>query len=812
MNVKDGKLNTDAASGQAAEREKERTPGRARELLGQMFFGLLYALWGYVLGGATLPFGASPLGVALLCASDRRVFYVFAGLCVSAWSSPERILLLSVYTGALLIRLLARFVLDTPWEPRENAAMGERAIREIYPILFSEHIGLRMATAALAAFAIGVTRLMTGGFLYYDLYGTILSVLVAPTAVLLMGGFFTKKQVGVYRTLSGFLTLAFALIWAAGDMKLYGVSLAAFGCMLVTLYLCRRHGVVIGMIAGTVCGLAVAPDLAPLFAFGALSAGLLFPISVSFAVISAFSVGLAWGVYVDGIGVLNGLLGALFAATMLFGVLDKLFFSVDTKKKEKEEQAESADTVSAAEPASVCVPLTERELSRVRLTDTNRRIQELCAGFSALSEVFYGLSKRMQTPTAADLRQICDNAFDASCASCPEKTQCWGERYHKTSAEVGRLSTLLHRNGRLEREDAGQELRAVCTRLPDIVEEINHHTAEHNKQILLGDRTEIFAMDYEALSQLLAASMTEQEGEYELHTELSQRLSEAFAAEKLTLTGVCAWGGRRRRVMVSAANRDELMEQREEIARIVAALCPFALDEGELSEEDEAVLAFTEREVLSVVCARRNLCAEGEEKYCGDTAGLFHHDSGRFYAFISDGMGSGREAALTSGISGLFLRKMLGAGNSCETTLRMLNGFLRNRGSGSLHECSATVDLMELDLLRNRASFYKCGAAPTYVFRDGSLFKIRSHTVPIGIIGTPDTRKLGFDVNVGDVVVMVSDGVTQGKEECPWLFDLLRTQGDRTDHDRLADLIVKYAKGEGCSDDISVLVIKLKAA
>ena len=61
----------------------------------------------------------------------------------------------------------------------------------------------------------------------------------------------------------------------------------------------------------------------------------------------------------------------------------------------------------------------------------------------------------------------------------------------------------------------------------------------------------------------------------------------------------------------------------------------------------------------------------------------------------------------------------------------------------------------------------------------------------------------------GDTVVMVSDGITQGKEECPWLFDLLRSQGEDASVERIADLVVKYAKGEGASDDLSVLVMRI---
>ena len=139
----------------------------------------------------------------------------------------------------------------------------------------------------------------------------------------------------------------------------------------------------------------------------------------------------------------------------------------------------------------------------------------------------------------------------------------------------------------------------------------------------------------------------------------------------------------------------------------------------------------------------------------------------------------------------------------------MLNGFLRNKGSGSIHECSATVDLMELDLIGRRASFYKSGAAPTYVLRDGALFKLRSKTVPVGILKEPDTKKISFDVSAGDVIVMVSDGVTQGREECPWLFDLLRGNVDSLGVERTADLVMKYAKGEGCTDDLSVVIVKI---
>ena len=55
------------------ERTRERRSlRRVVAHLGSFAVGVLYALAGYLLGGATLLFGARPLGIALLSATDRK--------------------------------------------------------------------------------------------------------------------------------------------------------------------------------------------------------------------------------------------------------------------------------------------------------------------------------------------------------------------------------------------------------------------------------------------------------------------------------------------------------------------------------------------------------------------------------------------------------------------------------------------------------------------------------------------------------------------------------------------------------------------
>ncbi len=771
----------------------------AADFLKNAFFGLVYALCGYFLNGIVLPFGAAPFGIALLCASDRRVFYIYAGLCLSAFGSESKILLISVYSALVLLRMLVRFLIDTPWSKKDINKSGDITFVRFYPHLFSENIALRMASAATGGFAIGLYYLIEGGMMFYDLYGTIVTVLVAPISVLLAGGFFNKVGNKYYR-LVGFLGIAFGVIYALGDRKLYGIALGAAVCMFVTLYITRKGGTVLGMLSGALLGLAISIETLPIFAFAALVFGLLCNTSVSLAVGGALSVAVAWGVYVKGIGILNGLAAALVSAALIYGTCDKLFISAKKEKTTEDSTSTPFRTISRA-------PITE-ELLKARASDANERIMGVKESFSEMSEVLYSIAKKLKTPAASDIKQICDNAFDSSCVSCEYKSSCWGEKYRETSDALINICATLQKKGSVSVDETDNALVSVCPRITHIISEINHNTYLHTRELIEGDKTEVFALDYSVVADFMDKMLFENEIEYISDNSFAARISSALADGDIEVDAVGAFGERKKRIVILGNNRDRLNNEKEKIFDILSAVCPFKINAGELDEK-EAVLRFCEKEDMSFICVKRSLCAEGEDKYCGDTSALFKTQDGRLCAFISDGMGAGREAAITSGIVGMFLRKFLLREGAAENTLKLINGFLRNRCGGSLHECSATVDLMELDLYTHRAAFYKSGAAPTYVFRNGSLFKLRSHTVPVGIISELDFRRIDFDVDIGDLIVMISDGVTDGKEECPWLFDLLRSQGENTSVERMADLIVKYAKGEGASDDISVLVIKL---
>lgn len=325
---------------------------------------------------------------------------------------------------------------------------------------------------------------------------------------------------------------------------------------------------------------------------------------------------------------------------------------------------------------------------------------------------------------------------------------------------------------------------------------------------------DVSAPDYRAISALLANAMEIESGEYEIDRELSRRLSLALSKLDLELDGVLVYGVRKKTIYILSKERSILEENAKTIIAATASASKLSLDAQSYdlrrdgSERGGALLIF-EREKSSVSVVRRRVIAQNES-VCGDSSDAFESKDNRFFAFISDGMGSGQAASSVSQICSGFLLNMLDVGGVSRELISMLNGFLCGRARSVGSECSATLDIFELDLMSGRSLLYKCGAAPSYVYRKGRLFKLRSSSMPIGILREVDVKRFELELSRGDVVVMVSDGVTGEGGECPWLFDLLVRNLPSRGLERCADLIVKYATAAGSVDDISVMLIRIE--
>lgn len=797
---------------------------RARAILRRTAVGAAYVALGWVLGGCRMAFGTYPLGLAAVCAAPRGVSLIVAGAVASSFALTENG---GSLTGACLIaialRVLARLLLDSVSLPSD--APPTARIRTFISGLFGESPQLRMTAGAVCGFLVSLWTLINGGFHYYDMFGSIFSILFTPWAVLLFS-WCLGDATGWRRTV-GRGAMMCALSFALRGTVVWGVSLAAFGIFFAVLYISSHRDIVRGAAAGLVCGVAFDPVCAPIFVMAAIIEGVLGSLSTMLSVGTALTAGILWGLYMEGLSSLTRLLpGLVLAATAYCG---------------------AARVGWLDRPTAADKPEPPHDISAERVEAGEEGMLKMSGAFASLSRVFYELSDRVRRPGLLDLRRVCDGVFDRHCPDCPRREVCWGLEYGVSLDMVARLAAALGDHGRALPEVLPERTRTRCRDIESICREINAEVGKLTEAVLRSEKLSLFALDYEAISQLLCDAVEQQRQEYGQSEALAAAVSRAL--EAMGLVGELAvWGGRRRVIRIGGLDPEHARLESGQLRRSIEAAVGCRLEEPVFAFTGGRVEAtLTSRRCFSVVQA--GLCLPSEEDApCGDSIRMFEDGHDRFYALISDGMGSGSEAAFCSGLVTVFLEKMLSAGNCVETSLRMLNGVLRSKGGAWESECSATVDLFTLDLLNGQASVIKSGAAPTYVRRGGDVFRLRAETVPLGILNAIDARRTALELRAGDVVIMVSDGVTDagltlagdtplashgdaasaqgsspregsgGEEErlsldCPpspeWLEDVLSLEWD-DNLELMAHRITGRAQSVGGRDDLSVILVRVE--
>lgn len=716
--------------------------------------------------------------------------------------------------------------------------------------MLRENIRIRLALSACAALFAGAWSVAEGGFDYYDLFGAVFSLLITPVVTYLFYAARERKmryspvrEVAVYFT-AAVITLSLTSLAHGGLEGLHetlsgqsrGVVfdpgvLFAFAAAVVCA---TEFGVHRGALIGLACGLVMQPSYAPGYAIAAMTAGTFAGISPSFAVLGGGALASAWAIYVAGFAGMTELFPPIVVACAVlipsykYGIvkLPESLFGAELYSRGR----------AAGQAGSV--------MAEVSAKNMKKRLDSLSDGMMSVSAVLGGMAERLTKPGREDYEEITESAFDAYCRTCKNRDKCHEAKLSKTEPVIKKMTDELMRDGVVTAGVIPSSLASSCWNMGRILDEINLTAGKKIAEKKRGDKLSVTADDYGLAGELMCQAARAEAAESEIDDKLSGKMRRLLSYHNFGAANVTVYGERRKHIFVGdvdlTATRmggDDIRKLFESLAGTKLSAPEFELDGAVLSMRMKSVDLYSctsgmyscaasqvqrywqkardcgansrdeDEETIHRLSSPDIIVTDSEpEEICGDGITAFEVN-GKYYMLLSDGMGSGKEAALTSGVVVSLLERLIRAGAELETAMKMLNRIVRS----TERECSATVDIAEIDLMSGEAKFIKSGAAPSFILRDGSIFRLQSKTVPIGIIRALDAEMIKFDVREGDTVVMVSDGAARSYDEVPWLLDLMTD--DETvlhgDERNAAITIVGEAAMRGGRDDITCGVIRV---
>lgn len=752
-----------------------------------MVYGGISFLLSFLFARTHALFGVYPFALAYLGACRRRFPFAFAGaLCGALTLGSRGAVYGAAYVFLLGLRLLfshprraGRFFPASPGYFEEDATISTAGVCLSGFLLAVYELAVGGLSATSLAFAAGMILLPT---VFCVLYSDYFLRGESPLSLLLAEPTRARSLAALKRTLS-LAAFSFTFVLGLRGAEVFGLSLSVAAAVFFCLFYAGKYGSLCGSAAALLTALGTwEARYLPAFLTLALCAALLAPLRQLFVVLGSVAAsGTVAYLMAGNAAILSYFPELVFTVTLsypLFRGMPRV--SAHLAAEREKERAAAQEEMYRRLPAAA-------------------RMEMLSSVFSSLCEVFTHLSEVSARPGEGEFRRMAEEAFSDFCAECADPAGC-------RAADARRMLVAAFREGcppaSLSLPDG---VMANCGCRDAIVRRTAERFLSLTEEKRRRDRNGIFAESYRMSAEMLRDAAERERREAREEKTLSRRAAAVFSEMQLPARSVTVFGDRCHYLTARGVSWNADHPDEKELRHRLEEICACRLRPLSVTEEGGTVTLRTE----STPCLRVKAYSAGEargEEASGDAFSTFTGDGGLFFALLTDGMGSGHEAAITAGLCGAFLHQTLAAGSSRHTAIAALNRLLREREE----ECSAAVDLFSLNCLTGYANFLKGGAAASFIRRGESLFRIRAGTLPIGILRDAEIEDNSFSLLPGDRVILLSDGVCPAAEEAVWLCELLGGS-EMEDPAAMAKKILAAARRENEErDDRTVAILTVE--
>lgn len=350
--------------------------------------------------------------------------------------------------------------------------------------------------------------------------------------------------------------------------------------------------------------------------------------------------------------------------------------------------------------------------------------------------------------------------------------------------------------------------RSFCM-TPQPVEGLDR--GERLLQLRLAENRMAAAGQIQEMSQILTGAMERIYGTKE-DQNLEQEIGRRMKLMGVRVEKVFFYGprGRKRQIYLVMKTRKKICVPVKKIAAVLSELLDCEMmpdrDSRTFVGQERITVLFVESTAYNVLYGVRKAVKKGEV-VSGDNFSVFWLPDGRFYAGLSDGMGSGLQACSQSELVLDLLEQFLEAGFSKETALRMINSSIVLQPDARVF---STMDLASIDLYTGVCEFLKIGSAASFLRKENGVECIRGHSLPAGVSGQLSFDPIRMRMYDGNLLVMVTDGVLGalpvGEEEriLKELIGNLPIGTPAEMAERLLEQVQAYGEG---TDDMTVLVV-----
>jgi len=451
---------------------------------------------------------------------------------------------------------------------------------------------------------------------------------------------------------------------------------------------------------------------------------------------------------------------------------------------------------------------------------TYKRLNEISQVFEELGQTFNRVSDRKKIVEQNDISELIDAVANEVCSKCSLCRFCWESDFYATYQSMFDILSIVEMKGNISSDMMPDVFKKRCSKTEEIAQKVNYlfdiYKMDYKWENKILESRQLVSQQLEGVAKIIKDLANEIYDDVRFKQDVEREIFAGLKKNKINVD----------KVIVTEKENDDFeiyleVKSRsggdiiDKVTEIVSEIVGIQLTNDKYCAstkyEDKRIKFKLIKANRYGAITKVSRVDKGFNSVSGDNY-TFGERNNNYFAVISDGMGVGYKASQESDITISLLEKFLEAGFDKELALKTINSVLVLKSSD---EMLATVDMSIVDLYRGKTQFIKIGSAPTFIKRRDKIQIINSHSLPVGILRDVDFQVYEEDLEDGDFIIMVSDGVLdsnfdeENKEK--WLAKVIYeidSVNPQTIADKIMDAALKACGGKA-NDDMTVLVTKI---
>lgn len=421
-----------------------------------------------------------------------------------------------------------------------------------------------------------------------------------------------------------------------------------------------------------------------------------------------------------------------------------------------------------------------------------------------MSDSLYALSEGEEGERVA--KRLSSSLAAGLCEGCKGYRDCSAQGGGSTEALFEGTMLRALQNGKATICDLPPYLNGNCHKIKQLLEGLNEGAARYAEEkerarILCAER-ERMASEAEGIAGVLEVLRRDVRRVMTFDGKREKRiLAELRRAGIPSYDAMVAEEDGRLEVTVTTE------EVRAEDPRLLSALSR-ALDLPLIPESISSLGAgvasasFSSAPLYDAIVGQAVAVKEGSDA-CGDNRSITRLGGDRVMIALSDGMGSGGEAKAGSDAAITLVENFYRTGVDERVVLPLINRLLTLRNGDAFQ----TLDMCVVDLRSGEADFIKLSAPESVIKRKEHSEVVEGGALPLGILREVRPVITRRKLSSGDVVVLMTDGVTDaiGTDGALRVLESGRTNNPQT----IAENLVRDASYVSTADDRTVVALRL---